>query len=87
MGGQRGRGTVYFTPANPFFVLDYRMTMGPHTVMVAHVRLMPNGAGSELVHTSVQQPGVSDDSFASEGEWMMADLLVLKNFLEGRRPA
>jgi hypothetical protein len=79
--GPRGTVLVHFTPANPFFVLDYRIQAGPQTIHVAHVRVVRNGAGAVLTHTSVQQP-LSDAMFASEEEWMMSDLLVLKTLLE-----
>jgi hypothetical protein len=80
--GPRGTVLVHFTPANPFFVLDYRIQAGPQTIHVAHVRVVRNAAGAVLTHTSVQQPLVSDAMFASEEEWMMSDLLVLKTLLE-----
>jgi hypothetical protein len=74
---------VHFTAANPFYVLDYRMQVGPQVIHAAHVRVIRNGAGTVLTHTSVQQPLVSDEMFASEEEWMMSDLLVLKTLMEG----
>ena len=80
--GVRGPVTVHFTPPNPYFVLDYRMQMGPQIVHSASVRVIRNGAGSVLTHTSVQQPLVSDAMFGSEEEWMMSDLLVLKTLME-----
>lgn len=80
--GPRGTVVVHFTAPNPFFVLDYRMQMGPHVTHAAHVRVIRNGAGTVLTHTSVQQPLVSDEMFASEEEWMASDLLVLKTLME-----
>ena len=82
--GPRGPVLVHFTPANPYFVLDYRMQVGPQTTHVAHVRVMRNGAGTTLTHTSVQQPLISDAMFESDGEWMYSDLQVLKTLMEGR---
>ena len=80
--GPRGTVIVHFTEPNPFFVLDYRMQVGPQIIHAAHVRIIPNGRGTVLTHTSVQQPLVSDVMFASEEEWMMSDLLVLKTLME-----
>lgn len=80
--GPRGTVIVHFTPANPFFVLDYRMQVGPQVIHAAYVRIIRNGAGSVLTYTSVQQPMVSDAMFASEEEWTMSDLLVLKTLME-----
>ena len=80
--GPRGAVIVSFTPANPFFVLDYTLSMAGQVAHSAHVRLIPNGEGTVLTHTSVQQPLTSDAAFASEEEWMQSDLLVLKSLLE-----
>ena len=81
--GPRGSVVVHFSPPNPLFVLDYRMQMGPQIVHAAAMRVIRNGAGCVLTHTSVQQPLVSDAVFASEEEWMNSDLMVLKTLLEG----
>lgn len=80
--GPRGTVLARFTPANPFFVLDYALHAGGQQTHSAHVRLIPNGAGTVLTHTSVQQPMISDAAFESEEEWLLSDLLVLKSLLE-----
>ena len=80
--GPRGTVLVRFTPANPFFVLDYTLHAGGQLTHAAHVRLIPNGTGTVLTHTSVQQPMISDAAFASEEEWLLSDLLVLKSLME-----
>ncbi|HTO28800.1 MAG TPA: hypothetical protein VL017_09440 [Devosia sp.] len=82
--GPHGIVLVHFTAPNPLQVLDYRMQVGPQVIHAAFVRVIRNGAGTVLTHTSVQQPLVSDQMFASEEEWMMSDLLVLKTLLEGK---
>ena len=82
--GPRGTVLVHFTPANPFFVLDYRIQSGPQVIHAAYVRVIRNGAGTVLTHTSVQQPLVSDAMFASEEEWTLSDLLVLKTLMEAQ---
>ena len=81
--GPRGTVLAHFTPPNPFYVLDYQLQIGPQVTHAAHVRVIRNGAGSVLTHTSVQQPVVSDAMFASEEEWMLSDLMVLKTLMEG----
>lgn len=80
--GPRGTVLVHFTAPNAFFVLDYRMQVGPQVIHAASVRVIRNGANTVLTHTSVQQPVVSDELFASEEEWMQSDLLVLKTLME-----
>jgi hypothetical protein len=81
--GHRGKVLVRFTPPNPFFVLDYSVQSGAHLWQSSSVRVIRNGNGSVVTHTSVQQPLVSDASFASEEEWINSDLMVLKSLLEG----
>ncbi len=80
--GPRGLVLVRFTPPNAFFVLDYSLQSGPHVWQSSSVRLIRNGNGCVLTHTSVQQPLVSDAVFASEEEWLYSDLLVLKTLME-----
>lgn len=81
--GPRGIVLVHFTAPNPFLVLDYRIQHGPQITHAGFVRVIRNGAGTVLTHTAVQQPLVSDAMFASEEQWLEADLLVLKTLLEG----
>ncbi|MBS3847180.1 hypothetical protein PSC71_02475 [Devosia sp. J2-20] len=80
--GPHGLVLVRFTPRNAFFVLDYSLQSGPHVWQSSSVRLIRNGNGCVLTHTSVQQPLVSDAVFASEEEWLYSDLLVLKTLME-----
>ena len=80
--GPRGRVMARFTLPNPYHVLDYTLASGETMTHSAHVRLIANGEGTELTHTSVHQPGISEEAFASEEEWLMSDLLVLKTLLE-----
>lgn len=78
----QGRAMVQVTPPNPFFVLDYTVRVGVQVMRAASVRLIRNGNGTVLTHTSVQQPLVSDAVFTSEEEWLQADLMVLKTLME-----
>jgi len=80
--GPHGLVLVRFTPRNAFFVLDYSLQSGPHVWQSSSVRLIRNGNGCVLTHTSVQQSLVSDAVFASEEEWLYSDLLVLKTLME-----
>lgn len=80
--GPRGRVLAQFTPPNAYYVLDYTVYQNGQTLQAASVRLIPNGAGSVLTHTSMQQETVSDLAFASEAEWMLSDLMVLKSLME-----
>jgi hypothetical protein len=79
----QGRRVMKFMRPNSFGILDYEVyergeTSGP----VRPIRLLANGAGTDLQLTWYQQPGVSDEQFQSELEWLRSDLLRLKTFLE-----
>ncbi len=82
--GPRGSAQVHFTPPNAHFILDYDVRMDGRIVQAGYVRLIRNGDGTELVHTSIQQEGIADAVFDSEAEWILNDLLVLKTLLEAR---
>ena len=45
-------------------------------------RVFANGAGCELQLVMLRQQEMSAEAFASEQEWITADLLVLKSLLE-----
>ncbi|MCS6762661.1 MAG: hypothetical protein MO846_12470 [Candidatus Devosia symbiotica] len=49
-------------------MFDYTLTLEMQVTHSANVRLICNGNGTVLNHTSVQQPLTSDVAFASEEE-------------------
>jgi len=84
----QGRRVMRFMPANNLGILDYKVyeqgeTDGP----TRPIRLVRNEAGTDLQLTWFQQPGVSEEQFNSEVEWLRSDLLRLKTFLESQKPA
>ncbi|MFD2270294.1 hypothetical protein ACFS07_02015 [Undibacterium arcticum] len=48
------------------------------------MRVIANGAGSEIVFTLFRLPGVSDRQFAEDRAWVQRDLAALKQLLEAR---
>lgn len=81
----QGRRVMRFMPHNDFGVLDYQVyTPGESSGLTRPLRLVPNEAGTDLQMTWFHQAGVSDAQFRSEVEWLRADLLRLKSFLETR---
>ena len=79
----QGRRVMRFMLPNPYGILDYQVfergeTDGP----TRPIRLVRNGAGTDLQLTWFQQPGVSDEQFRSEIDWLRSDLFRLKTFLE-----
>ncbi len=79
----RGRLAIRFAPRNNFGVLDYQVfPIGGDGGPVTPVRLIPNEEGCELVLVWFQRPGVTDEAFASDAEWVASDLNRLKALLE-----
>ena len=79
----QGQRVMRFKPLNDFGVLDYQVyERGQSTGPTRPLRLIPNQEGADLQMTWFQQPGVPDAQFHSEVEWVRADLLRLKAFLE-----
>ena len=52
---------------------------------VTPVRLLPNEEGCDLVLFWYRRPGVSDEKFRSDAEWVLSDLERLKTLLEETR--
>jgi hypothetical protein len=46
------------------------------------MRVVQNGSGSELIFTLFRLPDMSDAQFDADAEWVMRDLISLKNLLE-----
>jgi hypothetical protein len=79
----QGRRVMRFMPRNDFGVLDYQVyERGESVGPTRPLRLIPNEAGADLQMTWFQRPGVPDEQFRSEVEWVRADLIRLKAFLE-----
>ncbi|WP_137153144.1 SRPBCC family protein [Devosia sp. FKR38] len=77
-----GRVRVELTAENSHFVLDYAVWFGTQLQRLVGVRVLANGDSCVLVHTAMQQPGVTTEAFDSEQAWLETDLLVLKSLLE-----
>jgi hypothetical protein len=79
-----GPATVRFSERNAFGVLDHSVTLGGKSVYVP-LRVVRRRAGCELVLTLFRQPGMSDEKFAADAEWVMRDLANAKRLLESAR--
>ena len=79
---------VDFVPANPYGVVDHWVALltGDGPVVDVPLRVVPNGAGSEVLLTLFQQPGMSDDQFAADEVLVREDLDRLKRVLEHAPP-
>ena len=76
-----GEAKVSFAPRNDFGVIDHDVEIGSTTFHNA-VRVIPNGAGSEVLFTAIQFPGVDDQQFKTDLEVVRSDLNKLRTVLE-----
>jgi hypothetical protein len=73
---------VEFAPPNAFGVLDHVVRPAPGVEIHVPMRVLPNGAGSEVVFTLVQFPGMPPEKFARDIDMVQRDLATLKRVLE-----
>jgi hypothetical protein len=73
---------VRFSPPNSYGVLDHYVVPEAGMVMYNPMRVFANGGGCEVVFTLFQRPGMSDDDFARDADWVRRDLVTLKALLE-----
>ena len=74
---------VQFAAANDFGVLDHRVT-GPAVDVYLPMRVVPNGAGSEVLFTLFRQPEMSDEQYAEDARLVEDDLARLKSVIEAQ---
>ena len=79
-----GAAKIRFTEHNELGILDHWVSTEPGLEIYIPMRVIPNGGGSELIFTLFRLPGMSDEKFSSDAEWVMRDLTTLKNFLESQ---
>ena len=80
--GPLGDVKIHFAAENAFGVLDHDVTLPNGTVVHNPLRVMPNGDGSTVVFSVLQQPGMKADAFANDVKHVEKDLMTLKSLLE-----
>ena len=73
---------VRFVPVNEYGVLDHDVVLPDGTTTTNPVRVLADGAGSEVVFTVRRPPGMTDDEWAADTAAVAADLETLKRLLE-----
>jgi hypothetical protein len=81
-----GEVSIRFAEANPFGVIDHWVRISPELEIHMPMRVLPNGAGSEVLITLFQAT-MSDDKFAADIQLVEHDLQMLKQVLEGQTVA
>ena len=80
--GLSGAVKVRFVERNAYGVLDHyvKANAGPEVYMP--MRVFPNGEGAEVLLTVFRQPGVTEEKFVDDTQWVRRDLEALKALLE-----
>lgn len=78
---------IRFAEENALGVLDHVVTLASGREISSPMRVIPNGAGSEVVFTLFQLPDMSEAQHAQDARLVERDLRTLKQVLEeGRAP-
>ncbi|MFJ6459628.1 SRPBCC family protein [Streptomyces sp. NPDC091387] len=77
-----GRVVVTFSPENDLGVLDHDVTLPSGETVHNPVRVIADGAGSDVVFTLRRRPGMSDSDFRRDADMVAADLARLKALTE-----
>ncbi len=77
-----GRIKIRFAEKNDLGVLDHEVELESGVAINNPMRVVPNGAGSEVLFTLIRQPDITDDKFADDARWVAKDLRILKELLE-----
>jgi hypothetical protein len=80
----QGEVRVCFSERNSFGVLDHSVTLPQGISVYVPLRVRQRERGCELELTLYRQPGVSDEKFAADAEWVLRDLQTAKQILENR---
>jgi hypothetical protein len=77
-----GPARIRFSERNIFGILDHWVSFMSGLQVYIPMRVVQNGSGSELIFTLFRLPDMSDAQFDADAEWVMRDLISLKNLLE-----
>ena len=78
----QGPVTIRFVPKNDLGVADHYVTPSPGVDIYVPMRVVANGADSEIMLTLFQLADMSDDVYARDIQWVERDLRTLKGMLE-----
>jgi hypothetical protein len=73
---------VRFVERNRYGVLDHYVSVSGREEVYVPMRVFPNGEGAEVLLTIFRRPGMSEQQFGEDAQWMRRDLEALKALLE-----
>ena len=79
---ENGSVKIRFTEPNAYGVLDHYVELPDGSEIYVPMRVVENGTGTEVQFTLFRVPGMNDEKFAADAEWVMRDLNRLKELLE-----
>ena len=79
--GPTGTVRIQFTGHNPCGVMDHHVDTGNGTDIYVPLRVIANADGAEVLLTLFRQPGMSEQQFLADVEWVTRDLIALKALL------
>ncbi|MGC3979737.1 MAG: SRPBCC family protein [Steroidobacteraceae bacterium] len=77
-----GKVSIKFVERNRLGVLDHDVTLPSGECVHNPLRVVKNGAGSEVIFTLYHLPQASDAAFEQDARMVLADLQKLKALLE-----
>lgn len=77
-----GKVKIKFADKNQYGVADHDVTLESGVTFHNPMRVIPNDQGCEIIFTLFQLPGVSDEKFSVDAQWVQDDLDKLKSILE-----
>ncbi|MDQ0472694.1 polyketide cyclase [Labrys wisconsinensis] len=81
--GPEGPIRIRFTAHNGFGVMDHWVETGAGPDVYVPMRIIANGAAAEAVLTLFRQPGMSEETFRRDADWVRRDLAALKALVSG----
>jgi hypothetical protein len=82
--GSEGTTTVRFSAPNEYGVLDHYVLLPDGSEIYIPLRVIANGSGCDVQFTLFRVPGMTDEKFAADAQWVERDLGKLKALVEGR---
>lgn len=78
----QGSMKLRFAERNTFGVLDHYVVPESGAELYIPMRVISNGAGSELIFTLFRSPGTTHEQLEADAKWVLRDLGALKRILE-----
>ena len=77
-----GEAIMRFSPRNDHGVLDHHVLLPGRPEIYIPLRMIANGAGTEVVFTLFRQPGMDDAAWEADEQLVRRDLETLRTLLE-----